>query len=598
MLIRGLLGLTLAAGAFVAPAALATPAIAAAAPASPLARAVPAQPVLGERTVVVTRFSGSPRRLGALEQRLAGGWKVVDRETSDAKGLFRLAARPTSTSTFRVRVAAGPQQGRVSRPVTLSPTPETLGLSLTGSGTMVRASGTASPVRAGRPVELQRLKGERWVLAGTTTETETGAVTVELGHVPQATWTYRWRLRATKDLRETFSETFSYAPQTYVPTAHSLPVLTIDTADAAPIVSKEDYLRATMTLEGSTYPLQVRGRGNSTWTKPKKPLRLKLDTKAPLLGMPTEKDWVLLANFGDLSLVRNSVALDLGARLTAMPWTPRHRPVEVKLNGEYVGAYDLVEQVEASDKRSAKNRLVLEVDETWAGDDPDTIRSPIEKMAVTFKDPDPEDVPQATKDALVADLGTFETALYAPDFEADGHSYTEYVDVNSFVDYFIGSELMKSVDGDCRTNCFFTWAPGQVFRMGPMWDYDHSAGYSSYGPRIGSPEGWWAADPEPEGYNEHHATHWLARMRQDPAFQALSSARWDELKAAGVFTDLVASVDSAAAGLGTIARNNDWERWSGAPHVSGDIHGETSDAQIEFLRDWLQQRVAWMDANL
>lgn len=595
---RGLLSLVLAIGTIGAPTALSTPAVAAPAPSTPLARAVPAQPVVGERTVVVARFSGSPRRLGALEQRLPGGWKVVARDTSDAQGLFRLSTRPTAESTFRVRVAAGRQQGRVSRPVTLSPTPETLDLAVTGSGTKVRATGTAVPVRAGRPVELQRLKGDRWVLAGSTTETETGAVTVEVGHVPQATWTYRWRLRATKDLRETFSETFSYAPQTYVPTELGLPVLTIDTEGAAPIVSKEDYLRATMTLDGGTYPLQVRGRGNSTWAKPKKPLRLKLDTKAPLLGMPTEKDWVLLANFADLSLVRNSVALDLGARLTAMPWTPRHRPVEVKLNGEYVGAYDLVEQVEASDKRSAKNRLVLEVDEIWAGDDPDTIRSPVEGMAVTFKDPDPDEVRQDEKDALVADLRTFETALYADDFEADGHSYTEYVDVNSFVDYFIGSEIMKSVDGDCRTSCFFTWAPGQKFRMGPMWDYDHSAGFSSYGPRIGSPEGWWAGDPTPEGFYEHHGTHWVARMRQDPAFRALTRARWDELKAAGVFSDLVASVDSAAAGLGTVARNNDWERWSGAYHSPGDIHGQTSDDQVTFLHDWLQQRVDWMDANL
>ncbi|RYJ06203.1 MAG: hypothetical protein EON52_07565, partial [Actinomycetales bacterium] len=186
----------------------------------------------------------------------------------------------------------------------------------------------------------------------------------------------------------------------------------------------------------------------------------------------------------------------------------------------------------------------------------------------------------------------------ADDFQADGHSYTEYVDVDSFVDYFIGSELMKSIDGDCRTSCFFTWAPGQVFRMGPMWDYDHSAGYDDFGPRISSPEGWWAGDPAPEDFYSHHASHWVARMLKDPVFKARTRARWDELKADGVLERLVTSVDTAAAGLGPVARNNDWERWSGAFHTMGEIHGDSPDAEVAFLRDWLQKRVAWIDANL
>ena len=73
--------------------------------------------------------------------------------------------------------------------------------------------------------------------------------------------------------------------------------------------------------------LQIRGRGNSTWGMPKKPYRLKLTDKQSLLGMPSSRDWVLLANYSDKTLLRNALALDLGAKL-GMAWTPRSAFVE------------------------------------------------------------------------------------------------------------------------------------------------------------------------------------------------------------------------------------------------------------------------------
>ncbi|RYJ06204.1 MAG: hypothetical protein EON52_07570, partial [Actinomycetales bacterium] len=490
-----------------------------AAPATPTIVATPARPVAKELITVRTTFSRSPRRPGALERRTATGWSLVTRVTSDAAGTFRPTTRPTADTTYRVRVLSGPQKNRLSKLVRVTPLPDSMNIALTGFRTKATASGLASAVRKDRPVALDRETPGGWIEVGITSEKSDGTVSLALTGLTQDEVTYRWRFPAWKGVPERTSTQTAFAPG-LVPPQFSLPVMRIDTADAAPIVDRENYLPGTMTLDGTTHALQIRGRGNYTWVNPKKPYRIKLGTKASLLGMPAEKDWALLANFGDRTLVRNTIALDLGAKLTAMPWTPRHRPVEVMLNGQYVGAYDLVEQMETSDQRSAKSRLLLEFDDHYAGQEPTTVRTPVEGLAVTFKDPNPEDVPQSTKDTLLAELGTFETALYSPDFQADGHSYTEYVDVDSFVDYFIGAEIMKSIDADCRTSCFFTWAAGEPIRMGPMWDYDHSAGYDDFGPRVSSPEGWWAADPEPAPGYAHHSTHWLARMRQDPAFQA------------------------------------------------------------------------------
>ena len=133
-----------------------------------------------------------------------------------------------------------------------------------------------------------------------------------------------------------------------------LPILWIDTVAAAPIVDRETYVPGTVRLDpnGSALtPYQgtmgIRGRGNSTWGYDKKPYKLKLDTKSALAGLPSEKDWVLLADAVDDSHIRTEVAFDL-ARATGHPWTPRMVPVEIVLNGEYVGMYHLAEQVEVS----------------------------------------------------------------------------------------------------------------------------------------------------------------------------------------------------------------------------------------------------------
>lgn len=82
--------------------------------------------------------------------------------------------------------------------------------------------------------------------------------------------------------------------------------------------------------------MRIRGRGNATFGYPKKPYKIKLDEKSEILGMPSDKEWVLLANYCDKSLLRTSIAFKL-SELMSMPWTPRTEFVELFLNGRYEG---------------------------------------------------------------------------------------------------------------------------------------------------------------------------------------------------------------------------------------------------------------------
>ena len=130
-----------------------------------------------------------------------------------------------------------------------------------------------------------------------------------------------------------------------------LPVIYVDTEGGKPIVSKEDYLNAALSILGTDKlddldpaVCQIRGRGNTTWGWPKKPYLVKVESKQSLFGMPKHKRWVLLANFMDRTLMRNLVSMKV-ASMTNLTWTPRCQPVELVLNGKHQGSYLLIEQV-------------------------------------------------------------------------------------------------------------------------------------------------------------------------------------------------------------------------------------------------------------
>ena len=145
----------------------------------------------------------------------------------------------------------------------------------------------------------------------------------------------------------------------------TLPVMYIQTENNAPIVSKEDYLNATYYVDAlgvsdyenigsASAPLtmEIKGRGNYTWKDfNKKPYRIKLTEKQPLLGMTKSKHYALLAHADDSKgFMRNAIGFELG-RMMGMAWTPEAKPLEVVLNGDYIGLYFLTEIIRVDKDR-------------------------------------------------------------------------------------------------------------------------------------------------------------------------------------------------------------------------------------------------------
>lgn len=137
-----------------------------------------------------------------------------------------------------------------------------------------------------------------------------------------------------------------------------LPVIVINTPGAKTIDSKEDWIESAavkiynikgeIETEAST---AIKGRGNTTWSYPKKPYTLKLDSKTEILGMPKHKRWVLLANWMDRTMMRNDISLEMGRRSKALEWTPRGQFIELVLNNRHLGNYYLCEQIKIDESR-------------------------------------------------------------------------------------------------------------------------------------------------------------------------------------------------------------------------------------------------------
>ena len=141
-----------------------------------------------------------------------------------------------------------------------------------------------------------------------------------------------------------------------------IPAVYLTTSDPSAII-KEDYADCTVQIDAgmtngryeSTEALtgKIRGRGHSTWEWPKKPYKIKLDDKASLLGMSEAKRWVLLANYADESMLRNTTAFEMARSLGSFRFVPHAIPVDVYMNGIYQGVYTLGEQLEVKTSRIA-----------------------------------------------------------------------------------------------------------------------------------------------------------------------------------------------------------------------------------------------------
>lgn len=267
-----------------------------------------------------------------------------------------------------------------------------------------------------------------------------------------------------------------------------LPVVIINTPNAAPIVSKEEWTdeslmtilneNLTIDFKGS---LSVKGRGNSTWTFPKKPYALKLDTKSKILGMSKHKRFILLANFQDKTLIRNALAFDIARMTEGMDWAPNGRLVELIMNGEHRGNYYLCEQIKVDTQRVNISELdlhatsgeditggyVFEIDLRF---DEKVEFMSNKKVPWMFKDPD-DDINLEQFEYVRQYVNEMEEALYNQT-KLSSHEYVNFIDLPSFVSFWLVTELTENYDAAVGRSVYMNKDKNGKMKAGPVWDFD------------------------------------------------------------------------------------------------------------------------------
>ena len=378
-----------------------------------------------------------------------------------------------------------------------------------------------------------------------------------------------------------------------------LPILYLDTQYGAKILSKEDYVKATVTLEdgdevAEAIPCIVRGRGNTTWYWSKKPYLLKFDSKTSFFGFPAHKRWILLANFMDKTLMRNLVAMRVSS-LTSLAWTPRCRSVELVLNGEHKGTYVLIEQVRVDKYRvNIKDGYLLESDFHYDNEiqwmDPHG-RSVEFSNGIPFgiKYPDSDEItPEQIQEAKDLVYRTAE-AIYGPDFRDPEKGYASVIDVDSFIDYWIVFEVMGNHELGNPGSVFYHWERGGKLKAGPCWDFDW--GVLSYN-----------ANPVAQWGLVNGKACWYARLFEDPAFKARVKARFQELlpqlKTVPSYIDELEKQLEASAKLNFQMWNPSEDAWTnGGRIINGDENIPYRDA-VSRLRGIFEERLTVIGDNL
>ncbi len=269
----------------------------------------------------------------------------------------------------------------------------------------------------------------------------------------------------------------------FVPSSLQFPSIYIETKDSAPIVSKETYLNCYITVSNTSddYALdkvtgQVRGRGNTSFQVEKCSYKIKFDVRTDLFGMGDARDWALISNHFDLSIVRNYIAYAVASKFETQQFACKNQFVDLYINGEYRGVYLACEQVEVQENRVNITEGSKEEDTGYLIE----LDSRAEDRGFyVFGKFHAVKTPNPNKSELSSEQMTYifryVSSAHSTILKKSWSEVCEVVDVDSFAEAYVIYELFKCVDVGYASFFMFKEAGGKL-AVGPVWDFDRSMG--------------------------------------------------------------------------------------------------------------------------
>jgi hypothetical protein len=368
-------------------------------------------------------------------------------------------------------------------------------------------------------------------------------------------------------------------------------------------------------------------RGIYSATLPQKPYGIETrdndgnNLNVPILRLPKENDWILLPNYNDKTFLRNYLAFEIFRQMGH--YAPRSLYCEVVVNNEYQGIYLLTEKIKID-----KNRVDIQEmnhfenpsdditggyifkndyytsDDSWLSS-----YSPLNKPGTSvyfvYHDPDAEEITERQKSYIRDYVNNFESILYSIDFKDKQTGYMAYLDVSSFVDYFILGEITRNVDAYKKSRYFYKdkESVDGLIHSGPPWDFDwawknitedcihfNQADGSGWAYRINECDAW----PVPPS--------WEIRLMQDRSFIHEVHDRYYLLRKNILSQEHIDHIIDSVALLLDAAQTRHYGKWKilginvGTPELG--TQPSTYSGEIQKFKSWISTRLAWLDANM
>ena len=324
--------------------------------------------------------------------------------------------------------------------------------------------------------------------SSSTTTTTTKSTTTTTTTTTQTTTTTKETVKKAKNILN------------YLDDEGNVPLIEITTKNNEFPKDKENYVSGELAIKNQSngdwildkQAMGIRLRGNSTSAAPKKPFRIKFDKKVSLFGLPEAKSWVLLANYFDKTGIRNYLAYLTANKLDNLYFQPSSILVDVTFNGEYLGNYLLCEQMQ-----TGKGRVDIE-NKNWNIKENPTFFLELDALERIKEDGltygvsyfQSNEIYYAIKYPESPVLTSIECNYIAKVFDAifmaikSKNGYERFMDVDSFIDYYIVNELFKNVD--CHNSSVYYFYENGVLKAGPVWDFDIGLGVVGQGHEDGS----------------------------------------------------------------------------------------------------------------
>lgn len=369
----------------------------------------------------------------------------------------------------------------------------------------------------------------------------------------------------------------------------SLPRLVIETENFTQIRDRETKIPAKLQIYGKDAPesdileLTIKGRGNSSFTGTPKPgYKIKFEKKQELLGMPKDKEWALIGNSADKTLLKNFITYKLAGWL-GDEYTPRSKFVELYLNRQYQGVYQLVETVKVGEHRvnipQSDSSFLLERGPTEHGGE----HFVVTEQGTKFEIKSPKEPTDSSTALIKKALSQFESFLRSDNPKGE---ITDYLDFEDYLRYYWIQELSKNMDGAFRRSIYVTWQRGEPIKLGPVWDFDVAYGNWEVD-SLRTVTDWYI---RPSGWNGlifKREKYWQEAVRY-----------WKDHR--DFFATFPDSIRKYANELAP-ATKNEFKRWPVLENTENWTYKEAYDSYdeaVDSLNSWINQRMDWIDHHL